>query len=156
MSPSLRERGLALLQPTAAATGVGRLSAIPRPRFRRVVVEGSSGRSSARHALCRAMFLIALKVHAILHIRWGSFMKYSRVFAVVLRVDTPTEVRVGTACTWMPLTRATVPPMVDWAYRYVFVVGNIKHHSSPNAKFADIPIKRDLAPVPVLEWPFFV
>jgi hypothetical protein len=57
----------------------------------------------------------------------------------------------------MSFTRATVPPMVDRAHGYVSVVGNIEHlHSSANAQFADAPITRDLAPVPVLEWPFFV
>lgn len=96
---------------------------------------------------------VALK---ILQVHRGCLIKYSRVLAVRLHVDASTEGRVGTPCTSMPRTHTTVPPMVDRARLHVSVVGNIKHfHSSPNAQFANAPITRDLAPVPVLKWPFF-
>ena len=78
------------------------------------------------------------------------------MFTVRLQVDASTQVGVRTASTSMPLTHATVPPMVDRSRRDVPVVSNVKHfHSSPNAQFADAPITRDLAPIPVLKLPFF-
>jgi hypothetical protein len=79
------------------------------------------------------------------------------MFTVRLHVDASTQVRVSAACTSMPLTtRAIVPPMVDRSRWDVSVVGNLKHfHSSANAQFTNAPITRDLAPIPVLKWPFF-